>query len=433
MNKICLSALLFFCAAIAQAQTVGTVSAAATRMSANTLKKRFLLKPGDAFTPALYDKAQDDLHNLRVFKKLDFSATPSPNDKIDIHIDAQDGYYIFPLAFISGGSKSAAAVSLAGGNLFKQGESTFAFIGGSTDGFAASLGGNLGEESLSVCFEKLHFDQRFYQHHWINSFGVFSTTDDEEEYKEELLGQTRTKKETFSITYSHRFSRTVRAFIRPEYVRYHYSHVGFDSGSHHQITAGLRWADDIRQGANMGALAGYGLTDKEKSLRNLPRARSGYAIGAEYTAGGKWMGADYNLSKLALETAWVLELKNRHMLIVQANAQDAFKASFSDRPLSSEILPRLGRYDRQLRGLRGAGAGTTFVYYLLRNQTGLLSVAPFYEIAYMRAGNGYRPQSGAGATLTYRLWRFPLPVGVNYTRSLEDGNNLIGFVMGGSF
>lgn len=112
MNKICLSALLFFCAAIAQAQTVGTVSATATRMSTDTIKKYFLLKPGDEFTPTLYEKAQDDLHNLRVFKKLDFSATPAPDNKVDIHMDAQDGWYIFPLAFITGGSKSAAALSL---------------------------------------------------------------------------------------------------------------------------------------------------------------------------------------------------------------------------------------------------------------------------------------------------------------------------------
>ncbi len=433
MNKICLSAFLFFCAAIAQAQTVGTVSATATRMSADTIKKYFLLKPGDEFTPALYEKAQDGLHNLRVFKKLDFSATPAPDNKVDIHIDAQDGWYIFPLAFITGGSKSAAALSLAGGNLFKRGESVFAFVGGSRDGAAASLGINAGKDALSASFSKLNFDQRFYRGHWSNTFGVFSTTDDEEEYQDELLGQTHTKKEAFSVIYSHRFSRTLRAFIRPEYVRYTYSHDGFDSGNHNQITLGLRWSDDIRQGINMGALTGCGLSDKAKTLRDLPHARHGYLLGADYTAGGEWSGADYDLSKLALEAAWVLELKDRHMLIVQANAQDAFKASFSDRPLSSEILPRLGRYDRQIRGTRGAGAGATFIYYLLRNQTGLLSVAPFYEIAYMRAGNGYRPQSGTGATLVYRLWRFPLPVGLNYTRGLEDESNQIGFVIGGAF
>lgn len=433
MHKISLLVIFLFCAAACCAQTVGDITAAATRMSAQTLKKYFPLKSGDAFTAEAYDKAQDELHNLRVFKKLDFSATPAPDDKINIHINAQDGSYIFPIAFFSGGAKSVGAVSLAGGNLFKQGESTFAFVGGSSDGVAARIGGRLGNNSLSAGFEKLYFDQRFYQHNWINSFGVFSTTDGEEEYKDKLTGQTHTKKDSFSLTFSHRFSRTVRAFVRPEYVRYAYSQNQFDSGSHNQISFGLHWTDDIRQGANMGALSGYGLSDKAKTLQNLPRARSGYALGAEYTAGGKWTGADYTVSKLALEGAWVLELKTRHLFIVQAKAQEAFNASFSDQPLSSEVLPRLGRYDRQRRGSRGAGIGGTFVYYLLRNQTGLLSAAPFYEAACMYAGNTCRLQSGAGATVTYRLWRFPLPVGLNYTRALEDGNNVFGFVMGGAF
>ena len=118
--KLFLSLLLICFSFSAFAQTVGQVTATSTRMSPNTLKKLFLLKPGDAFTPKAYDKAQDDLHNLRVFKKMDFS-TDRQGEKVNISIDAQDGSYIFPLAFAAGGAKSAAGVSLAGGNLFKQG------------------------------------------------------------------------------------------------------------------------------------------------------------------------------------------------------------------------------------------------------------------------------------------------------------------------
>ena len=84
--------------------TVGEVHAVSTRMSPQTLKKRFLLKPQDPFTPELYEKAQDDLHDLRVFKKLEFS-TQDRDGKKDIFIQAQDGYYIFPLAFAAGGKK----------------------------------------------------------------------------------------------------------------------------------------------------------------------------------------------------------------------------------------------------------------------------------------------------------------------------------------
>ena len=71
-------------------QVVGAVHVSASRMSEKTLQKRFLLKPGDPFTPALFEKAQDDLHDLRVFKKLEFS-TQEKTGKTDIFINAQDG------------------------------------------------------------------------------------------------------------------------------------------------------------------------------------------------------------------------------------------------------------------------------------------------------------------------------------------------------
>lgn len=436
MKKTILLISLFCWAGLLSAQTpaatVGRVSASSTRMSPQTLQKRFLLKPGDEFTPEAYEKAQDDLHNLRVFKKLDFNAEPQ-NGRVNIDITAEDGYYLFPIAFAAGGGKSAAAVSLAAGNLFKQGESTFFFAGGSEDGFSASAGASVGDDFFSVNFTKLNFDQRFYQDYWSNTFGVFSTTDDEDEYNSRLLGQIHTKKEQISLTYMRRLSRTLSAFVRPEYVRYTYSQNRLDGGNHNQVTAGLRLSDDIRQEANMGALSGYGLTDKKKSLQNLPRARHGYVADVFYTSGGDWTGSDYDISKLGLDAAWVLELKNRHMLVVEARAQDAFKASFSDEIVSTDLLSGMGRYDRQIRGSRGAGAAASFIYYLLRNDTGLLSIAPFYEIAYVYAGGGYRPHSGTGGTLSYKLWRFPFPVGINYTRNLQDGSDQVGFVIGGSF
>lgn len=174
---ICLGLLLG--SVSAAAETVGRVTAQSTRMAPSTLTQRFRLKPGDLFTPALYDKSQDDLHKLRVFKTLDFTETHREG-QVDIHIRAEDGYYLFPLFFIAGGSKTAGGASVAAGNLFKQGESTFLFAGGSEDGFATRAGLQLGDHFLTASYSHLNFDQRFYQHGWTNLYGIFSTTDDEE-------------------------------------------------------------------------------------------------------------------------------------------------------------------------------------------------------------------------------------------------------------
>lgn len=431
--------LIFFlsgAAAFAQdysGYTVDRVNVSTVRMNPAVVRHKFPLKPGETFTPEAYDKAQDKLHDMRVFKELNFTLMPKPGRKVDVNIDATDGYYIFPIAFVSGGQKSVAALSLAEGNLFKQGETAFMFVGGSSDGVSASAGVNWGDNFLQMEFNKLNANQRFYKDYWSNDFGIFSTTDDEDEYNDKLLGQVHVKKTEFSATYARQLTDTMTVYARPEFIRYSYKAPGFDGGSHNQVTAGVRFADDIRKGANMGALSGYGLTDKKKSLLNLPRTRYGYVTDLYYTNGGGWTGADYTVSKAGVNAIWTAELRQRHMLILGVKGQDAFKASFSDEILSTDLLSGQGRYDRLIRGERGAGANASFIYYLLRNNTGLLSVTPFYETAWVYAGGGYRNHSGAGGTLAYKLWRFPFPLGLNYTHNLTDGSNQVSFVLGGAF
>ena len=431
MKKLFFTVCCFLPAVGLWAQTVGSVTATTTRMSPGTLTRRFLLKPGDNFSAEQYEKAQDDLHKLRVFKKLDFAQTIH-NHQVDIHIDAQDGYYIFPMAFFTGGSKNAGGASIVAGNLFKQGEQTFLFGGGSRDGFTARGGLHLGNHFITAAYTQLHFNQDFYTGDWQNVYSVFSTTDDKD-HKDKLLTMLRGRQDKISLLYNYRFSHTGRVFIAPKYNRVIYANRQLDSGNHHSVTVGLNWADDIRPGMNMGALSGYGLTDKQKSLQDLPRARTGYTFSAAYENGGKWSGSDYAISKGILEGAWLLELPARHVLMVQANAQESFEGHFTDEVTSLDVLSDAGKYDRQLRGKRAVGMGVSFAYYLLRNQTGLLSLAPFYELSYTNVGPRYRPHSGAGANLFYRLWRFPLPFGLNYTHNLQDGSHQFGFVVGGAF
>lgn len=431
MRKFLPIFLCLLCAG-AYAQKVGQVTAETTRMSPQTLKRLFLLKEGDDFSQKKYERAQDELHRLRVFKKLDFAAT-AQGDTTDIHITAQDGSYIFPFGFISKGKKSAAGLALAGGNLFKQGESVFAFVGGGDDGFSSRLGASMGKHFVSVAQTHLNFYQRFYRDNWQNSYGVFSTTDDEEEYQSRLLAQLHGREDEVTLLYAYRLSRTLSARLEPQYRYVSYADGNLDNGNHSTLSFALRYADDVRPNMNMGALSGYGLSDKAQSLQDLPRARSGYLAEISYTAGGTTTGSDYEIQKLGAQAAWILELKSRHTFMVQLKAQDAIKAPFSSQITSLELLSGAGRYDRTRRGSRGIGAGVSFAYYLLRNQAGLLSLAPFYELAYVYDTNTYRPHSGVGATLSYKLWRFPLPFGVNYTHNLQDGSHQVGFVLGGTF
>lgn len=415
------------------ATQVQSVTAQTTRMSEETLKNHFRLKPGDLFTPQAYQKAQEDLHKLRVFKTLEF-IEKERKEGVDLHIKADDRTYIFPMAFALSGKKRSAGLSLASGNLLKQGESIFVFVGGSRDGFATHGGISLGDHLFYTAYTHLNYEQHFYKNGWASVPGVFSAADDRGKHKSAFLGKIHARRDDWSFTYRRKFSSVWSAFITPQYDYYQYKNDALDSGNHSRVTFGFQYADDIRPDLNMGALAGIGLSDKDQALRNLPQARMGKLAEISYTAGGHWTGSDYHINKLSLGGGLLWELKTRHLLAIFAKAQRAFDAPFSELIESSDLLFDMGLYDREQRGKGGVSGGISFTYFILRNQTGLLSVMPFYELAYITSGgNHYVPHSGVGVTLSYRLWRFPLPIGVNFTHNMDDGTHHVGVKVGGRF
>ncbi|MBR5151404.1 MAG: hypothetical protein IKW71_01040 [Elusimicrobiaceae bacterium] len=426
---------LFVCCMALQAGAtqVHRVTAQTTRMSPDTLVKRFHLKPGDLFTPALYQKAQEDLHKLRVFKTLEF-VEKERKEGVDIHIKADDRSYLFPMAFALSGKKRSVGMSLASGNLFKQGESIFLFVGGGRDGFATHGALSLGNDLFYLGYTHLNFEQNFYENGWTSVPSVFSAADDKDKHLSSRIGSIHGRQDNLVFTYRHKFSSVWSFSVSPEYEYYYYKNGALDSGKHSHITLGLHYADDIRPGLNMGALSGVGLSDKAQALRNLPSVRMGKLAEVTYTTGGRWTGSQYDINKLSLGGGLLWELKTRHLIALFAKAQRAFSAPFSNRIESSDLLFGMGIYDREQRGKGGFSGGVSFTYFILRNNTGLLSIMPFYELAYITSGgNSYLPHSGVGATLTYRLWRFPLPIGVNFTQNVNDGTHHVGVKLGGRF
>lgn len=408
---------------------VRSVQVSSDRIKPEILKNRFPLKEGESFDAERYEDAQNELHDLRIAKKLSFDLTPYEDKKVDIAIKAEDGYYIFPLVFATGGKKSAAGASLAAGNLFKRGESIMLFGGSGKDGSTASLMLKDGDNIYQASLVNMNFEQRFYGGSRISNDGIFSTTDDEEDFKNPI-NRIYTKTDSFSFLYA-RQEGALTGFVSPEYKYIRYSH-DMKSGNYSAVSFGLNYRRNIRSGANMGALFGYGLTDKEQSLKNLPAPIVGYSLQAAYKNGGDWTGADFDISKISAEARSVIEFKTRHILNVYLKAEDSFSSPFAEQVRAEDLMGGQGRYSRTLYGERGAGTGISFAYYLARNNTGLLALQPFYELAYVRSDK-YRALSGAGATLSYKFWRFPFPLGLNYTQNLSDGSNQISFVFGGKF
>ncbi len=438
-NKIFLATLLCACFPISALSAgpdelydgyiINKVNVFSKRTKPELLKKYFALKEGRPFNAEEYENAKNELHDLRISKKLSFSLQPRENKTVDISINAEDGYYIFPLAFATGGEKSAAGLALAAGNLFKRGETIMLFGATGKDGSMLSFMLKDGRNSFLAAAKNMNFEQRFYQNNWINNDGIFSTSDDKEDFSDPIA-QIYTKEDSFYLQYSREYG-PFKAFVSPQY-RYIRYDKDMASGSYNTVALGLSYKKNIRSGANMGALFGYGLTDKEESLKDLPRNIYGLSARMSYENGGEWTGADFDISKLSAHLQNITEFKNRHLLALQIKGESAFNSPFAAQVRAQDLLGGQGRYSRTIFGQYGAGASAAFIYYLIRNNTGLLSLQPFYELAYVY-DKQYHHQSGAGASISYKFWRFPFPFGLNYTHNLSDSSNQISFVFGGQF
>lgn len=400
------------------------------RVDENVVRHKFPLKEGDVFNDKDYLDAQDKLHNMRIFKKLDFNVSENDKGHLFIEINGEDGAYIFPLAFISGGSRQGAGITLAEGNYLKKGEIIYTFLGIGEDGIMTILGANYLDYYANLKFENLNFERRYYQDNWVSTNGVFSRDKDKDDFPDPIM-KDNNKQNKFSLLFA-RTKNDITLFVQPEYY-YINSDAAIDNGGHSNFTIGASYQKNMRQGINFGSLMGYGLSDKESALKDLPKNKFGFLVESTLKQGYSWTGSHYKITKLFLGTQMNFEFKNRNLLLLYVKAKDSFGSPFDDKVQTLEIIGKFGHYTRQRYGRQGIGGGLTYVIYLIRNKVGLLSISPFYEFATVYANGHNYNQSGIGGNLSYKLWRFPFPIGINYTYNINDYSKQISLTFGASF
>ena len=162
----CLSFILLWQIGVAQdtqdlsrynGKTIRKIQIKTKRVDPEIVRHKFLLQEGELFEEGRYKRAIENLHNMRIFKKLDFKVDKTPQDNLIIRVEGDDGAYVFPLAFISGGGQKGVGLTLVEGNYLKKGEMIYTFIGFGDDGIMAILGGAYKDYYASIKFENLNF------------------------------------------------------------------------------------------------------------------------------------------------------------------------------------------------------------------------------------------------------------------------------------
>gem|GEM_PF-6577590 len=373
------------------------------------------------------------MENTKLFKSLDILYKEG-KEGVDIHIKAEGHTYILPVLFGLSVDRHSVGVSLTVKNLAKKGESFYSYFGYGRDGFDTKNEINFGRNSFDIYYTHLDFTQHFYKNGWYSRKGVFLVADKKDKYTDFLFNKVKGIQDNFFISYTYQFSSIWSFFITPEYEYYLYQNRALDSGNHSRLTFGLRYGDHINAGMSLRGLNKIGHIEKKDILKNLSYLQQGKLLEISYMAGGKWSASDYNISKLAVEGSYLWEFKRHNTIALFSKFQKAFCAPFSNLVGSSDLLFDIGIYDREQRGKEGLSAGLELTFFLLRNETGIILLSPFYEQAYITSGgSSYKSHSGIGATFALRLWNIPLPMSLNFTHNLSDSSQHLGFKIEGHF
>lgn len=445
MKKIFLSSLLIFIYSFAFSQssadfngkTIKEINIKTSRISSDVVRKKFLMHEGDVFFEDNYDTARQCLHDMRVFKSINFNISDNEDETVSINIDANDGYYVFPLLFGTGGSKSTFAAALMEANLFKAGEMAVLFGAFSSDGFSTMGGFGINDNFFSITYSAMKYKESVYKNGSYSTSGLFTAEPDKDQVGKPI-NKYDAENESFGLSWSKSFYEKASFSIgfNSSDIEYKGNDVPKDEGKHNKLVLGLRSFKNMSPGgggAGFGALFGIGLSDIADKLADLPKEKIGYFAGLTYESGGDYTGSDYGISKANLKLSGNIEFKSRNVIFIDIAGAKDFESPFNDMIKSGDVLTGRGVYSREFRGDEAAGIGASFKWHLIKNKTGVLSLVPFLENAVMWNKGTPENQGGAGIIISYHIWRIPFPIGLNYTQNLNDGSSDVSFLFGGGF
>ncbi|MDR2426767.1 MAG: hypothetical protein LBD46_06295 [Endomicrobium sp.] len=417
-------------------KTIREINIKTSRISPKMVRKKFLMQEGEVFFKDSYDYARQALHDMRIFKSIDFDIAENEDNTLSINIDAKDGYFILPMIFGTGGNESMLAVALMEANIFKAGEMFSIFGSFSSDGFLTMALLGIENNLFSIGYNGMEFEESVYKNGSYSTSGMFSS-DSKRDKSGKPLNSYDIKSDGFVLSWSRLFyeKTSISLAFNTSYIQYKGNNTPDDEGRHNKMIFSIKNFKNAKEGDNVdwGALFGIGQSGIADKLAALPKKKFGYSVRLTYENGGDYIGSDYDISRISLNFSGNIEFKTRNTLFLNITAAKGFESKFNDRIKSIDTLSGKGIYSKMFRCDEAIGGGLSFAWYPIKNKTGVLSIVPFIENAILWDNSSIQNHGGAGTIISYRMWRIPFPLGINFTQNLNDRSNEVSFVFGGGF
>jgi len=427
----------------AEGEIIRSLAIKTKRVTAASVQEQIPLKEGGRWTADAQRQTLDIMHSMKIFRNVNITA--KHDEKLGgavVDIDADDGWFALPLPFISGGSgRREAGVTLMESNGMRDGESIYgAFISGQ-NGQAAGMGMSWGKWSLSLQGSHLQYDETSYADGAYMSGKLAGSPSNLPDYASPVTALYKNEQDSVALRTAYRPDAHISYEAGFESLAQGYKaetgSTPSDGGRQNVISVQARYHSEAQSGvsraSSFGVLFGLGLSDRDEKLQPLPQTRYEWEADCGFSGGGGFDGSDYDFSTISAGLRFTAETTKRNMAALSVRTAKGFDLPFAQLIATGRELGMQGNYARDFRGDTGTGASLSYTYYLRRSRLGMLALAPFAEYAQVWDSSIPYGRAGAGLNFYYRFWRFPLPLGIGWTRSFNDNSDTISMSAGFAF
>jgi len=446
MNKRILlcAALMAACATSSLAQlTIESIRISGNRVKESVIRKNLGFKEGDIWNDDLINTGKKNLFRLKIFKELSMAAKVSPSSStVTVDIAAKDGWFLLPIPMTSvqGGEqrfillltsqnicRTAERMTLF--NSFKEGGVSSLFIFSNKD---YSL--TFGERNTSVT-EYAYADGGL-SDKTFNKNGASEKPEDFGTVTAEYTQETAEPLLMAGMSVTDRIKAS--AGVQSTRVSYRQGSIGAapgDNGIMNTLILRLNAEeiDTIKDADSVGRMFGLGMAEVKEVIRTGKRDPSVWLWSMQLENSGAAVSSDFPYTKVSAALARKTVFSWRNALTASTRMTGGTSLPPSQMPATNQQDGLRGYYAREFKGDRVINSYISYAQPIHMTMTGYFSVESFFDWGVCMTDAVHHDRTGAGLTVSYRFWRFPLPIGVGYTYSFDDLNWQAVFSIGGRF
>lgn len=410
-----------------EGRSVSTITVTGCRINPEIILKKIPLKAGQPWSEKLEAESVDELNRTGNFKKVSISSRyDAAANAVVTEINARDGWFLLPLPLISGGSNgSGMSLMLISGNLFRQGENIM--LGGGKINGASS--GMLGYRRDDWFFNARGGDAN--QTETVYADGAYSLDRNKAPSGAAPVANSYTRKSAMaSLAVGRKLNKYNSVGLSFSQAQYDFSGGNAppeEHGAHNALGLSYECHHDTRRGASVqpagfGVIFGMGLSGLDEMLKPLPDTARTDSFSVKLAQAGGFVGSDYKYTLVHVRAGEIWEFPGRDKLTLSLQGLKGWNLPLTQLISNTNNQLLYGTYNRDWRGDKALAATAGYTYHLRRTKRGMLIAEPFAEFANIWNGASRQTQSGAGLSFRYRFWRFPMPIGLTFTRSFHDND-----------